>query len=164
MKREYPTPNSAADHLLEAKSLQDDFVGGQLSCAIEQGIGLHPDIQIKDKVLCLGEDEIRESGIPYTIVRPCALTEEPAGANLIFDQGDNIHGEDIPCRGCSNICGSSESPYACDNTFEVMFVLYNMTNMCLFLMFPYSLQSYICLTRNTSRIKSIYDIKDNCEE
>lgn len=33
---------------------------------------------------------IRESGIPYTIVRPCALTEEPAGADLIFDQGDNI--------------------------------------------------------------------------
>lgn len=24
------------------------------------------------------------------IVRPCALTEEPAGADLIFDQGDNI--------------------------------------------------------------------------
>ncbi|CAL8171557.1 unnamed protein product [Prunus armeniaca] len=37
-----------------------------------------------------GEDLIQESGIPYTIVRPCALTEEPAGANLIFDQGDNI--------------------------------------------------------------------------
>lgn len=33
---------------------------------------------------------IRESGIPYAIVRPCALTEEPAGADLIFDQGDNI--------------------------------------------------------------------------
>ncbi|XP_008245276.1 PREDICTED: uncharacterized protein LOC103343393, partial [Prunus mume] len=37
-----------------------------------------------------GEYLIRESGIPYTIVRPCALTEEPAGANLIFNQGDNI--------------------------------------------------------------------------
>lgn len=37
-----------------------------------------------------GEDLIRDSGIPYTIVRPCALTEEPAGADLIFDQGDNI--------------------------------------------------------------------------
>lgn len=33
---------------------------------------------------------LRESGVPYTIVRPCALTEEPAGAELIFDQGDNI--------------------------------------------------------------------------
>ncbi|XP_020587657.1 uncharacterized protein LOC110029627 isoform X2 [Phalaenopsis equestris] len=37
-----------------------------------------------------GEDLIRESGIPYSIIRPCALTEEPAGADLIFDQGDNI--------------------------------------------------------------------------
>jgi uncharacterized protein YbjT (DUF2867 family) len=37
-----------------------------------------------------GEDLIRESGVPYTIVRPCALTEEPAGADLIFEQGDNI--------------------------------------------------------------------------
>ncbi|KAF3774373.1 hypothetical protein EJ110_NYTH53203 [Nymphaea thermarum] len=37
-----------------------------------------------------GEDLIRESGVPYTIIRPCALTEEPAGADLIFDQGDNI--------------------------------------------------------------------------
>ncbi|KAL8140272.1 hypothetical protein V2J09_006293 [Rumex salicifolius] len=37
-----------------------------------------------------GEDLIRDSGIPYTIIRPCALTEEPAGADLIFDQGDNI--------------------------------------------------------------------------
>ncbi|CAL8125546.1 unnamed protein product [Prunus armeniaca] len=41
-------------------------------------------------VLEQGEDLIRESGIPYTIVRPCALTEELAGADLIFDQGDNI--------------------------------------------------------------------------
>ncbi|CAL9022899.1 unnamed protein product [Prunus brigantina] len=30
-------------------------------------------------VLEKGEDLVRESGVPYTIVRPCALTEEPAG-------------------------------------------------------------------------------------
>ncbi|KAM3359829.1 hypothetical protein P3S68_019540 [Capsicum galapagoense] len=88
------------------------------SCAIGQGIGLHPDIQIKDKVLCLGEDEIRESGIPYTIVRPCALTEEPAGANLIFDQGDNITGK-ISCAEVARIyVAALKSPYAHDNTFE----------------------------------------------
>lgn len=40
--------------------------------------------------LCQGEDVIRSSGVPYTIIRPCALTEEPAGAELQFDQGDNI--------------------------------------------------------------------------
>ncbi|KAI5331939.1 hypothetical protein L3X38_022066 [Prunus dulcis] len=44
-----------------------------------------------------GEDLIWESGIPYTIVRPCALTEELAGADLIFEQGDNITYLDI-CR------------------------------------------------------------------
>eukprot|EP00850_Spirogloea_muscicola_P017042 SM000142S00556 [mRNA] locus=s142:222539:227860:- [translate_table: standard] len=37
-----------------------------------------------------GEDVVRDSGVPFTIVRPCALTEEPAGAELIFDQGDNL--------------------------------------------------------------------------
>ena len=40
-----------------------------------------------------GEDVVRESGIPATIIRPCALTEEPAGAPMIVDQGDNIKGK-----------------------------------------------------------------------
>lgn len=70
-----------------------------------------------------GEDLIRESGIPYAIVRPCALTEEPAGADLIFDQGDNITGkisrEEVAC-----ICiAALESPYTCDKTFEVKSVI-----------------------------------------
>lgn len=37
-----------------------------------------------------GEDAIRQSGVPYTVVRPCALTEEPVGAPLELDQGDRI--------------------------------------------------------------------------
>lgn len=40
-----------------------------------------------------GEDEIRNSGLPYTIVRPVALTEEPAGADLEIAQGDEIRGK-----------------------------------------------------------------------
>jgi len=28
--------------------------------------------------------------VPYAVVRPCALTEEPAGAPLELDQGDVI--------------------------------------------------------------------------
>ncbi|KAG8385403.1 hypothetical protein BUALT_Bualt03G0039400 [Buddleja alternifolia] len=65
-----------------------------------------------------GEDLIRESGIPYTIVRPCALTEEPAGADLIFDQGDNITGK-ISREEVARICiAALESPYARDKTFE----------------------------------------------
>ncbi|GER31802.1 NAD(P)-binding Rossmann-fold superfamily protein [Striga asiatica] len=70
-----------------------------------------------------GEDLIRESGIPYTIVRPCALTEEPAGADLIFDQGDNITGK-ISREEVARICiAALESPYACDKTFEVKSVV-----------------------------------------
>ncbi|KAJ0082616.1 hypothetical protein Patl1_10464 [Pistacia atlantica] len=67
-----------------------------------------------------GEDLIRESGIPYTIVRPCALTEEPAGADLIFDQGDNITGK-VSREEIARICiAAFESPFACDKTFEVI--------------------------------------------
>lgn len=40
--------------------------------------------------LVQGEDEVRQSGVPYAVVRPCALTEEPAGAELVISQGDTI--------------------------------------------------------------------------
>lgn len=70
-----------------------------------------------------GEDLLRESGIPYTIVRPCALTEEPAGADLIFDQGDNITGK-ISREEVARICVAAlASPHACDKTFEVKSVI-----------------------------------------
>ncbi|KAJ4843937.1 hypothetical protein Tsubulata_017581 [Turnera subulata] len=70
-----------------------------------------------------GEDLIRESGLPYSIVRPCALTEEPAGADLIFDQGDNITGK-ISREEVARICVAAlESPYALDKTFEVKSVI-----------------------------------------
>ncbi|CAL4970419.1 unnamed protein product [Urochloa decumbens] len=66
-----------------------------------------------------GEDLIRESGIPYTIVRPCALTEEPAGADLIFDQGDSITGK-ISREEVALICVAAlASPNAVGKTFEV---------------------------------------------
>lgn len=35
-----------------------------------------------------GEDVIRESGVPFAVVRPTALTEEDAGAEVVVDQGD----------------------------------------------------------------------------
>ena len=37
-----------------------------------------------------GEDVVRGSGVPFAIVRPTALTEEDAGAELQIDQGDTI--------------------------------------------------------------------------
>lgn len=66
-----------------------------------------------------GEDLVRESGIPFTIVRPCALTEEPAGAELQFDQGDNITGKISREEVARIIVSALSSPAACDKTFEV---------------------------------------------
>lgn len=66
-----------------------------------------------------GEDLVRESGIPFAIVRPCALTEEPAGAELQFDQGDNITGKISREEVARIIVSALSSPAACDKTFEV---------------------------------------------
>jgi len=66
-----------------------------------------------------GEDVIRASGIPYTIVRPCALTEEPGGKDLIFDRGDNIKGK-VSREDIAELCVQAlENPQAVDLTFEV---------------------------------------------
>ncbi len=66
-----------------------------------------------------GEDSLRESGIPYTIIRPCALTEEAGGQQLIFDQGDNITGK-VPREDIAEICVQAlEQPDARNVTFEV---------------------------------------------
>jgi len=66
-----------------------------------------------------GEDSVRDSGVPYTIIRPCALTEEEGGKALKSDRGDNLTGkcsrDDIAelCVRCL------ESPSATNQTFEV---------------------------------------------
>lgn len=66
-----------------------------------------------------GEDSLRKSGIPYTIIRPCALTEEPKGKSLIFDQGDNIKGK-ISREDVAEICVQAlKYPQARNVTFEV---------------------------------------------
>jgi len=66
-----------------------------------------------------GEDSVRESGIPYTIVRPCALTEESGGKTLIFEQGDNIRGK-VSREDIAELCVQALSePKACNVTFEV---------------------------------------------
>jgi uncharacterized protein YbjT (DUF2867 family) len=66
-----------------------------------------------------GEDSVRESGIPYTIIRPCALTEEPGGKRLIFEQGDNIRGQ-VSREDIAELCVQAlEQPKACNLTFEV---------------------------------------------
>lgn len=66
-----------------------------------------------------GEEAVRESGIPYTIIRPCALTEEPGGQALAFDQGDNIRGK-VSREDIAELCVQVlEQPKASNVTFEV---------------------------------------------
>jgi len=66
-----------------------------------------------------GEDVVRESGVPYTIIRPCALTEEPGGQALVFEQGDNIRGR-VSREDIAQLCVQLlEQPQACNLTFEV---------------------------------------------
>ncbi len=66
-----------------------------------------------------GEDSVRESGVPYTIIRPCALTEEPGVQALIFEQGDNIKGK-VSRDSIAELCVQAlEQPKACNVTFEV---------------------------------------------
>ena len=66
-----------------------------------------------------GEDSVRASGVPYTIIRPCALTEEPGIKTLIFEQGDNIKGK-VSRDAIAELCVQVLSqPQAHNVTFEV---------------------------------------------
>ena len=66
-----------------------------------------------------GEDLVRQSGLNYTIIRPCALTEKPGNKVLIFAQGDRIKGQvsrDAIAELCLKILQLTEG---CNKTFEV---------------------------------------------
>jgi uncharacterized protein YbjT (DUF2867 family) len=66
-----------------------------------------------------GEESVRQSGVPYTIIRPCALTEEPGGKTLVFEQGDNIRGK-VSREDIAELCVQVlEQPKARNVTFEV---------------------------------------------
>lgn len=66
-----------------------------------------------------GEDAVRSSGIPYTIIRPCGMTEKAGGKGLIFDQGDNIKGL-VSRDDIADLCVEVlERPQANKVTFEV---------------------------------------------
>ncbi|MBW4632215.1 MAG: CIA30 family protein [Iphinoe sp. HA4291-MV1] len=66
-----------------------------------------------------GEDSLRESRIPYTIIRPCALTEEDGDKEFIFEQGDNIRGK-ISREDVAKLCVEAlQQTKACNVTFEV---------------------------------------------
>jgi uncharacterized protein YbjT (DUF2867 family) len=66
-----------------------------------------------------GEESVKSSGIPYTIIRPCALTESAGGKELIFEQGDNIKGK-ISRDDVAEICVQAIKEAKASNlTFEV---------------------------------------------
>lgn len=66
-----------------------------------------------------GEDAVRKSGLTYTIVRPCALTEKPGNKLLYLEQGDNIKGQ-VSREAIAQLCVEAiELPEAVNKTFEV---------------------------------------------
>ena len=66
-----------------------------------------------------GEEVIRDSGLTYTIVRPCALTEQPGDKVLYAEQGDNLKGQ-VSRDAIAELCiRAMTSPEAVNKTFEV---------------------------------------------
>ncbi|KAG2496036.1 hypothetical protein HYH03_005958 [Edaphochlamys debaryana] len=66
-----------------------------------------------------GEDALRGSGVPYAIVRPTALTEEPGGMPVELDQGDTVKGK-ISREDVADLCVALLGcPAATNTTFEV---------------------------------------------
>ena len=66
-----------------------------------------------------GEEVIRSSGLTYTIVRPCALTENPGDQVLYAEQGDNLRGQ-VSRDAIADLCiEAMHLPEAVNKTFEV---------------------------------------------
>lgn len=66
-----------------------------------------------------GEDVVRASGVPFAVIRPVALTEEPAGAELQLDQGDTIKGK-VSREDVAALCVAALGLHAAaGQTFEV---------------------------------------------
>ncbi len=66
-----------------------------------------------------GEEVVKNSGLTYTIIRPCALTEKPGDKILYAEQGDNIRGQ-VSRDAIAELCIQAlQSPLAVNKTFEV---------------------------------------------
>ena len=66
-----------------------------------------------------GEEAIKDSGLTYTIVRPCALTEQPDNKILYAEQGDNMRGQ-VSRDAIATLCIQALNlPEAVNKTFEV---------------------------------------------
>ena len=66
-----------------------------------------------------GESAIKASDLTYTIVRPCALTEQPGDKILDAEQGDNLKGQ-VSRDAIAQLCIQALNlPEAVNKTFEV---------------------------------------------
>ena len=66
-----------------------------------------------------GEEVIKSSGLTYTIIRPCALTEKPGDKILYVEQGDNLRGQ-VSRDAIAKLCIEAVNlPEAVNKTFEV---------------------------------------------
>ncbi len=66
-----------------------------------------------------GEEVVKASGLNYTIIRPCALTEKPGDKLLYAEQGDNLKGQ-VSRDAIAKLCIQAlQLPEAVNKTFEV---------------------------------------------
>ncbi|MEZ5562425.1 MAG: SDR family oxidoreductase [Gammaproteobacteria bacterium] len=68
-----------------------------------------------------GENALRASGVPYTIIRPGGLVNaEPGQASFVFEQGDEVRGQTRIARAdLATICVQAlKYPEALNRTFE----------------------------------------------
>jgi uncharacterized protein YbjT (DUF2867 family) len=85
----------------------------------------HPLNRFLDNVLlwkALGENALRFSGLPYTIVRPGGLTDEAGGtAGLRTGQGDTMAEGRIPRADVAAVClAALGNPAALEKTVEII--------------------------------------------
>jgi len=70
----------------------------------------------------MGENQLKNSGLAYSIIRPGPLRDEPGNVRaLVFDQGNRIT-EGISCADVADVClRSLHDPAACNKSFDVCY-------------------------------------------
>ncbi|GFR47429.1 hypothetical protein Agub_g9149 [Astrephomene gubernaculifera] len=100
---------------------EPDFV--LVSCAGKSRPGIEPaDLKRVVEAKRRGEENLRLSGLGYTIIRPGTLLDEPGGYRaLVFDQGDRIT-EAIAAADVADIClRALHEPEGRNKTFDVCY-------------------------------------------